>query len=210
MKLFIKAAAAVGLLGGCVGAIGLSGSAAFGAAAQHVPVGDLGPIYPSPDPTGVLPPAGSPFVTVVGSCPDFLFPTDAGAYAIGFVFQSGNDVLYRIPPGAPPGVSYGGNVEGISDLVYATPGQPPSQDNPNGVPPSDPVDSGYQGQTHLWFGTNFNANGQSYFGETISFQGTAPDGSTISLFGNPGSNTSASGNTNGWGKLKVTCTPATS
>lgn len=210
MRMLVKAAAAAGLLGGCVGAIGLPGSAAFGAAAQHAPIGDLPVIYPSPDPTGPLPPADSPGVTVVGSCPAFLFPTDASAYAIGFLFQSGNDVFYRIPPGAPPGVSYGGNVEGIADLVHATPGLPPSEQNPNGVPPSNPVDTGYKGHAHLWFGTNFNANGQSYFGETVSFQGTAPDGSTISLTANPGSNTSASGNTNGWGKLKVTCTPATS
>ena len=186
----------------CVGTVGLFGSAAFGAPAVHPPVSELGIIYPSPDPTGALPPGG-PGVTVVGTCPAFLL----GGNAIGFLFQSGNATLYRIPPGSPPGTSNGGNVEGIADLVYAAPGIPPTQTTP-GVPPSQTVftDSGYQGHSHLWFGTNSNANGQSYFGETISFSGTAPDGSTISITANPGSNTSASGNMNGWGKLKVTCT----
>jgi hypothetical protein len=190
----------------CMGALGLSGSAAFGAAAVHPPVSALPIIYPSPDPTGELPPLGSPGLTVVGTCPGFLF----GGNAIGFLIQSGNDVLYRIPAGSPPGVSNGGNVEGISDLVYAAPGTPPSPGNPAGVPPSQTVftDSGYQGHTHLWFGMNSNANGHSYFWETISFNGTAPDGSSISITANPGSNTSVSGHTNGWGKVKVTCTSA--
>jgi hypothetical protein len=188
--------------------LGLTGSSAFAAPAVHPPsASDLPIIYPSPDPTGALPPAGTPGVKVVGSCPAFLL----GGNAIGFLFQSGNAVLYRIPPGAPPGVSNGANVEGISDLVYAAPGTPPSQANPNGIPPSQTVftDSGYQGQTHLWFGTSSNANGQSTFGETISFHGSASDGSSITITANPGSTTSASGHTNGWGQLKVTCTPAT-
>lgn len=204
-----------------MGAIGLSGSVAYAAAAQHPPtVTDLGVIYPSPNVTGQLPPMGAPSVTVVGTCPDFLFGTDptdplGGQYAIGFAPQSGSAVEYRIPPGAPPGVSNGANFEGIADLVYADPGLAPSSENPNGVPPAGTnlTDSGYTGHTHLWFGSNTNPNFnppngnlQQYFGETISFQGTAPNGATITITANPGFNSSASGHMNGWGKLKVTCT----
>ena len=183
-----------------VGAIALSAPAAYGAPAVHPPATDLPVIYPSPDPTGELPPPGSPGLTVTGNCPSYLFGN-----AVGFEFQGGNAVFYRIPPGQPPGNSNGGNVEGTADLMIATPGVPPSESN-QGTPPSNPVDSGYSGHTHLWFGTNSNANGQSYFGETISFQGTAPNGATIKLTANPGSNTSVSGNTNDWGKLDITCT----
>lgn len=191
-----------------IGAVGLSGSTAFGAAALHPPsVQDVGVIYPSPSPTGQLPAIGDPSLTVVGNCPSNLF----GDSAVGFAFLSGNGVFYRIPPGAPPSMANGGNIEGTADLMYATPGVPPSASNMDGTPPSNPVDSGYEGHAHLWFGQNSNANGQSYFGETISFSGSATDGSTISITANPGSNTSAGpGNMNGWGKLKVTCTPATS
>jgi hypothetical protein len=187
----------------CLGVVGLSGPAAYGAPAQHPPsAADLPVIYPSPNPTGELPPADSGILTVTGNCPSYLFDS-----AIGFAFQSGHAVSYQIPPGAPPGVSNGANAEGTADLIIATPGVPPSSENPNGTPPSNPVDSLYSGQTHLWFGSNSNANGQSYFGETFMFQGTAPNGATIKITGNPGFNTSAGpGNLNGWGKVFVTCT----
>jgi len=59
----------------------------------------------------------------------------------------------------------------------------------------------------LWFGSNSNANGHSYFGETILFQGTGPNGATIKLTANPGFNQSAGPeNQSGWGKVFVTCT----
>ena len=187
----------------CLGALGLSTPAAFGAAAQHPPsAGDLPVIYPSPDPTGLLPPPGSGGVTVTGNCPSYLF-----SGAVGFAFQSGNAVFYQVPAGQTPSSANGGNVEGTADLMIATPGVPPSMDNPNGTPPSNPVDSLYEGHTHLWFGQNSNANGHSYFGETISFQGTAPNGATIKLTANPGFNVSAGPqNQSGWGKLSITCT----
>ena len=52
-----------------------------------------------------------------------------------------------------------------------------------------------------------NANGHSYFGETFTFHGTAPNGATIDLHGNPGFNMSAGpGNPNQWGKVGITCT----
>jgi hypothetical protein len=186
----------------CLGAVGLSG-VAYGAAAQHPPVSDVPIIYPSPDQSGEIPPPGpgSP-TTVTGDCPSYLFGT-----AVGLSFQSGNVVEYRIPPGAPPGVSNGANGEGIADLIIATAGSDPTPDNPSGTLPSNPIDSLYSGQAHLWFGQNFNANGHSYFGETFTFHGTAPNGATIDLHGNPGFNMSAGpGNPNQWGKVGITCT----
>ena len=181
----------------CLGFAGLTGQAAYGAAAQHPPASDVGIVYPSPNPTGELPPPGSPVLTVNGDCPSYLWGN-----AIGLEFQSGNVVEYRIPTDAPPGVSNGANGEGIADLMIATPG---SSDGT--TPPSDAVDSLYTGHTHLWFGQNANANGQSYFGETVQFQGTAPNGATIKLTANPGFNVSAGpGNQSDWGKVDVTCT----
>lgn len=202
----LVALASTGALVG-MGAVALPETAAFGAAAVHAPVTDLPIIYPSPNPTGALPSPGSPFLTVVGTCPDFLFGPDGtlGQYAIGFAFVSGTDTFYRIPAGSSPGAANGGNIEGIADLVYADPGIPDMSDPADSVPPSNPQNSSYVGQAHVWFGSNSNANGQSYFGETISFHGTTPDGSTITITANPGANTSASGNMNNWGKLKVTC-----
>jgi hypothetical protein len=146
-------------------------------------------IYPAPDQTGQLPPPGTPGTKIDASCPSWLFQS-----AVGFKFTSGSAVLYRIPPGAPPGVSNGGNAQGNAMLMLGT-----------SASDQNPTFSGYQGKAHLWFGQNSNANGQSYFGETIAFDGTATDGTSISIHGNPGSNTSASGNTNGWGQLTVRC-----
>ena len=170
-------------------ATGLGIGAAMAAPATTLPAPDLGIIYPSPSQSQTLPPVGSPGVTVVGlaNCPSFLF---ADPQPVGFEFQSGNAVLYRISDGTPNG----GNAEGIATLVDGS------------------TLTAYAGQTHLWFGTNINPNNngttnqQAYFGETISFHGAAPDGSSITITANPGGNTSASGNQNGWGVLKVTCT----
>ena len=199
----------------CIGFIGFSTSVAQGAPAVHPdPQGAL--IFPSPDPTGVLPPLDTP------GCPSWLFP-DLGANppsgnAVGFVFDSGNAVFYRTtnpPPGLP---SNGGNVEGTADLVtfFQSDLTNPAQLPTSALDPSV-VDQGYTGQAHFWFGNNINPNNtgpggknlQSYFGETIQFHGTAPDGSTITITGNPGGNISASGNENSWGHAKVTCTPPT-
>jgi len=95
-------------------------------------------------------------------------------------------------PASGPGVTVVGNCPAY---LFGTP-----DDNPN------PTITPYTGKTHLWFGSNTNANGHMYFGETISFHGTTPDGShSITITANPGFNVSVSGNQNGWGVLKVTC-----
>jgi len=163
-------------------AVGLSGPAAVAAPAQTMPAATMPPIYPSPLPNGAIPESG-PGVKIVGNCPAWLFSDP-----IGFQFTSGNAVLYRIPPGAPPGVSNGANAEGQATLM-------------DGANPTT-----YSGHTHLWFGQNSNPTGkaQGYFGETISFNGSGPGGS-ISITANPGFSSSASGNLNQWGQVKVTC-----
>ena len=173
----------------CVGVVGFAATAASGAAAQHVAADKIGVIYPAPNNTGLLPPPGSPGTKIGANCPAFLFDN-----AIGFSFNTGSAVFYRIPAGAPPSMSNGGNVEGNATLELGT---SPSDQNP--------TSSGYSGKAHLWFGDNSNANGHSYFGETISFHGTATDGTSISITANPGFNTSASGHTNGWGQLTIRC-----
>jgi hypothetical protein len=165
-----------------VGVLGLSGSSALAAPAQTMHAADLPPIYPSPSPNGALP-SGGPGVKIVGTCPGWLF-TDP----VGFQFTSGNAVEYQIPPGAPPGVSNGANVEGTATLM-------------DGLNPT-----AFSGHTHLWFGQNSNPTGnlENYFGETISFSGT--DGTnSISITANPGFIQSASGHQSGWGQVKVTC-----
>lgn len=164
-----------------IGPLGFSASAAYAAPAMTVPAANLGPIYPSPLPSGSLPSAG-PGVTIVGNCPGFLF-TDP----VGVSFNSGNAVFYRIPNGDPR-LANGGNIEGNATLLDGS------------------IPTSYSGHAHLWFGQNINPTGnqQAYFGETISIQVAGPDGS-ITITANPGGNFSASGNSNGWGVLKVTC-----
>lgn len=67
-------------------------------------------------------------------------------------------------------------------------------------------DTGYVGPAHVWLGQGANANGQFYAGETASFTGTAPDGSTISFTANPGEIQSAHGNHDGgWGQQNLSC-----
>jgi len=165
-------------------------------AAYHVPPQDLPPIYPAEGqtPNGALPASG-PGVTVVGNCPAYLFGTPDGTNAtdaVGFAFDSGNAHFYRLTTPGDPTTGQGANAEGTATLVIG--------DNPN------PTITPYTGKTHLWFGSNTNANGHMYFGETISYHGTTPDGShSITFTSNPGFNVSVSGNQNGWGVLKVTC-----
>jgi hypothetical protein len=186
MKLLIRAAVAAGTL--AAGA-GLWASSASGAPAVTFPAQTLPIIYPSPSPDGTLPPADSGIAKISGlaDCPAFLFGDPQGA--VGFKFLSGNAVANRIPDGNPAD-ALNDNAEGIAVLV------------------DNSTLTGYVGQTHLWLGINLNPTGNSQmkFGETIAFHGTAPDGSTVSITANPGSTTSASGNTNGWGQLHVICT----
>jgi hypothetical protein len=111
----------------------------------------------------------------------------------GFTFSSGNAVLYRPDNSGIPGLFGlppfdGGNVEGTATMSDVADNTQPS----------------YTGHAHFWYGLNYNANGQFYFGETIMFNGTGPAGS-LSLNANPGFNNSATGHQNGWGQLTVTC-----
>jgi hypothetical protein len=133
-----------------------------------------------------LEPAGTfPNAKVTGNCPSWVFDS------LALEFQSGHVILYRgfgaVFP-APNGV----NAEGVATLLD------------NGSPTS------FVGQAHAWFGQNANPtnNGQFYFGETVSFKGTATDGSgsTISFTTNPGGVQPASGKGgSGWGQQNLSC-----
>jgi hypothetical protein len=90
--------------------------------------------------------------------------------------------LFGLPP------FDGGNVEGNATLSDVADNTQPS----------------YTGHAHFWYGLNYNANGQFYFGETIMFNGNGPAGK-LSLNANPGFNNSVTGHQNGWGQLTVTC-----
>jgi hypothetical protein len=178
----------------CVGILGLTTSAAFGAKAVKVPIANVPIIVPSPD--GSPLPSSGQGVQIAPDClnlPEFGFLfTDV----IGLQFDAGHAHIYRVDSQGNPG---GANVEGNATLVDVTTG----------------YQTQWSGMTHYWFGQNTNpnfsltGNMQQYFGETVSFSGSASDGSTISITANPGGVTSASGHSSGWGHLKVTCTPPT-
>jgi hypothetical protein len=126
-------------------------------------------------------PAGQQGVTIVGDCPSYLYTDD-----IGLMFADGNFVSYRDGNGA--------NAEGDAWLVDNT------------------TDTGlYEGQTHIWFGQNINpnysptGNQQTWFAETLTFHGSASDGSSITLSASFGGGLSASGSESDWTHVKVTC-----
>lgn len=189
-----------GLMGGSIVFLGLAtwAGAASASPASNFPAQYVPPIFPAEGltPDGALPASGQGVTVVgIGNCPTNLFGTPDGTNAtdaVGFVFQSGKAVFYQMTTPGDPSTANGANIQGIATLIVG--------DNP------DPMVSLYSGQTHLWFGTNSNANGQSYFGETISFHGVTPNGShSITITANPGFNVSASGHQSGWGVLKITC-----
>jgi hypothetical protein len=128
-------------------------------------------------------PAGQEGVKVVGNCPAAYFTDD-----MQIVFASGNAVMYRDGNGA--------NVEGQAELYDGTTG------------------TGYTGHTHLWFGQNVNPNNsgipgvgnqQQWFAQTLSFDGSGPDGTSLTISASFGGGLSASGNESGWTHVKVTC-----
>lgn len=126
-------------------------------------------------------PTGIQGVKVVGCPSDSPLFTDD----IGMVFQDGNAVTYRD--------GNGDNAEGDALLVDNTTG--------NAL---------YEGKAHAWFGQNTNPNSdkgnqQTWTAQTISYHGSAPDGSSVTISASFGGGTSASGNESGWLHLKVTC-----
>ena len=187
-----RALAIAGAAIACFAVCGVIAGSAFAAAAKTLPAQDLGPVAPFTDQNGNPVPlvgSGTP-IKVKGLCPTSV---DWIAFdPIAFVFSSGNAVGYRPIPSPPPGAFpfYGGNVEGQANLVDLNTG------------PSE-----YWGHAHLWFGINPNPTGNSQFytGETVSFSSTAPDGTSISISGNPGFVISASGRPSGWGAVTITC-----
>lgn len=188
-----RALAVAGAMTACVAAVcGVIAGGAFAAAATTTKDASLlGPIPPFTDnvtgkPISIAQQAveGVPYVTK-GNCPAWVINDP-----LVFTFTSGNAVLYRPSAMGPQG----GNAEGQAELWD--------------IVGSALVDTGYGGHTHLWFGSNINPTGnlQQYFGETGSFQGSAADGTSITITANPGFAQSASGHQNGWGKVSVTCT----
>ena len=143
-------------------------------------------VYPG-EPGAFVPPN----VKVNGNCVDaapWLF-TDS----FGLNFVSGNAVVYRVNGNTPlaPGFPGGLNAEGVAQLVdFSGPGDGQI----------------YTGPAHVWLGQNGNAQGQVVGAQTVSFSGTAPDGSTISFTVNPGTTTAAHMNhQNGWGQQNLSC-----
>jgi hypothetical protein len=120
---------------------------------------------------------------------------------LGFNFIGGNGHVYQLDGGTSlaPTFPGGANATGTAELV--------DFNNPDGSNPPDFLTPGqtYTGRAHVWLGQNGNAKGQLVGAETVTFSGTAPDGSTISIIANPGSTTSASGNQNGWGQENLSC-----
>lgn len=133
-------------------------------------------------------PAGaSPNAKVSGNCATAAPWLFTDAFALNFV--SGNAVVYRgssndVFPILPGGL----NAVGTADLIDLSTG-----------------DTGFVGPAHVWLGQNANAKGQYYAGETVSFTGTAPGGSTISITANPGEIHSAGGHSGGWGQQNLSC-----
>ena len=113
---------------------------------------------------------------------------------VGLDFQSPNAVMYRGQSGPLfPFLPGGLNAEGVAMLDVLDPAT------------FTATPTGFVGRAHVWLGQNANANGQSVIAETVSFTGTAPDGSTLSFTVNPGSTTSASGHQIGWGQQNPNC-----
>jgi hypothetical protein len=210
----VKLRTVIGLTGAAaasfVGMAGLAAGPAGAAPATTMPAANLTaflgvpvPIFASPftDPT-----AGPTFpdVKMTGNCeaaPWLFAGTSNGPPTLWLDFQSGNAVVYR--PNSNPVFQFlpgGLNAVGEAKLVMLT-----------GFTDSGPTfgDTGFAGPAHVWLGQNANGNGQMYLGETVTFSGTAPDGSTISFTANPGFVQSASGHQSGWGQQNLSCNIAT-
>jgi hypothetical protein len=164
-------------VGACALACGAMGVAASAASAAAATTGSAAGAAFDLGPI----PAGQQGVTVVGNCPANLYTDD-----IGLMFTDGNFVVYRGGNGA--------NAEGDAWLVDNT--------TQTGL---------YEGQTHVWFGQNINpnysptGNQQNWFAQTVTFHGSASDGSSITISASFGGGTSASGHESGWTHVKVTC-----
>jgi hypothetical protein len=185
------AASIVGMAGLAAGPAGAGGNGAVNMPAEDLTsyLGVPVPVIASP----FVPPGTFPNVKVSGNCDDpsvsWLF-TDI----VGLDFQSGNAVVYQGPSGPViPFLPGGLNAVGVATLDTLDPA----------TFTATPTD--YVGRAHIWFGQNANANGQSVIAETVTFTGTAPDGSTISFNTNPGGTTSASGHQSGWGQQNLSC-----
>ncbi len=135
----------------CALACGAMGVAASAASAAAATTGSAAGL---PVDLGPLP-AAQKGVTIVGDCPSYLYTDD-----IGLLFVDGNFVSSRGGNNA--------NAEGDAWLVDNT------------------TETGlYEGKAHVWFGQNINpnysptGNQQQWFAQTISFHGSAPDGTSI-------------------------------
>ena len=179
-----------------LGVVSFAASPASAAAAQTMPAADLTGFLGIPVPVFASPfsEAGTfPNVKVTGNCSDapWLFSD-----ILGLDFQSGNAVVYRGPSGPVfPFLPDGLNAVGVAVLDASSTG-------PHGFGPTE-----FVGPAHVWLGQGANAKGQIYAGETVSFTGTASDGSgsTISFTANPGFVVSAGGHQGGWGQQNLTC-----
>ena len=174
-----------------VGVAGLAASPAGASPATTMPADQLSsylglpgvPIFAPMEPAGAF-----PNVKVSGNCDQapWLFSDP-----LALNFLSGNSVVYQenVNPNDPVPFFPGGlNAVGTADLIDLGSG-----------------DTGFVGATHVWVGQSGNAQGQQYGGETVTFRGTAADGSTISFSVNPGFVQSASGHPSGWGQQNLSC-----
>jgi len=195
MRTMIKSVGACAL---ACGAMGVAASAASAGQAQTAPA------------TGLVVPFGSSLttleaqtggqgVTVSPGCPSWVSDD-----SLGIEFQSGNSVAYRIDP--TTGIPNGGNAEGQATLVqivgYDQYGNP--------ITAATPVTD--TGHAHVWFGYNTNpnynpegGNRQTWSAETLSFNASGSDGSSLNVSVSFGGGSSASGNQSGWLHVKVTC-----
>ena len=175
-KTLIKSVGACAL---ATGAVGIAATSASAAGAVHLsPAGLAIDLGPIP--------VGQQGVTVVGNCPASYSTDD-----MQLVFTGGNAVMYRDGNGA--------NAEGQA-MLY---------DN------STSMSTGETGHAHVWFGLNVNPNNsgipgvgnqQQWFAQTVSFNGSATDGTSVTISASFGGGLSASGNESGWTHVKVTCT----
>lgn len=191
----IAGATAVSFVG--MAGLAVSTAAAGGNGAQKVPADQLTTFlannygYPFPGlyifASPFAPAGAGPNVKVSGNCATAAPWLFTDSFVLNFV--SGNAVVYR-PSSNPvfPFLPGGLNAEGTAQLIDLSTG-----------------DTGFAGPAHVWLGQNANANGTFYAGETVSFTGTAADGSTISIKANPGEINSAGGHHGGWGEQNLAC-----
>lgn len=136
-------------------------------------------------------PGAFPNDKVTGNCETAAPWLFTDPFALNFV--SGNAVVYQpnggsAVPGVPPSFPGGLNAVGTAQLIDFNTG-----------------DTGFIGSAHVWLGQNGNTNGQYEAGETVTFTGTATNGSTISFTVNPGVDHSPSGHMGGWGQQTLSC-----